>query len=268
MQRALVTSLILATAAAGCGGGGKPATVTAPTATAPAPPPPAPAPPPTSVNLEGVFSGSIGSGRSFNGAVLHDGSIFGIYSVAGSALVVGGLIQGNGTSSASTSYSSSNIKDFSVEGSGVRDGSLSSTFEASLFFNGTTTYAITTFASLAFTTSIFASTTPASLATVAGNYSGTYGESPAARQTLTLTVTSTGAISGASGTGCRINGTVSPRALDNNLDLSITFGSAPCTMPTATISGLVINNTSTHVLYGGATSSDRSKAAVFILQRS
>lgn len=265
MKKNLLVASLLGVTLSACGGGAsKPSA--APVAVAPPPPAPAPSPPPIMPsNLKGFFSGTFNGSRSFAGSALNDGTIYGIYASAADPQLVAGLIQGTGSSSNSTSYTSSNIKDFNLEGLGIRDASLSSTFDPDLFFNGTVTYVIASIRPAPFSASIFSTTTSTDPAAITGNYSGSYGVSPGGRENVTLSVSSTGAVDGTSVSGCHITGSLTPLSQTNALSLSLTFGPAPCALPTATISGVASYNTSSHLLYGGAPTFDRAKAAVFIL---
>ena len=265
MKNLLVAGLVVATST-GCGGGKSPTTAV-PAASPAAQMSPPPAPPPAPATLKGFFNGTISTGRSFAGFVLEDGTLYGIYAVSGNSQLVAGLIQGNGTSSNNTSYSSSNIKDFSLEGLGVRDGSLSGTFDDNLFFNGTVTYANMSFAASMFNSSLFYTTAPTDLSTVAGNYSGNYGVSPGLRDMVSLTISPTGAITAIGSSGCRFTGQVLSRSVGSALNLSLTFASSLCSTPSDTFSGIATYNGSSRLLYGGAPNSDRSKAAVFILMK-
>lgn len=142
---------------------------------------------------------------------------------------MGGVIQGSGSSSSSRSYSSSNAKDFSTEGLGVRDASLSVSYDPNLSLNGTLTYVVSTTTPLTFGGSLFAGSGATSLSTVAGNYSGSYAINPMARTNVALTLDALGNIAATTSAGCRLTGQISSLSIDNAFNLSLTTGAAPCT---------------------------------------
>ena len=269
VNRTLVASLIVATAG-GCGGGASPKAAPTPVATTPAPTPaPAPSPPPiTFYPLKGTFNGTITSGRNFNGVVLADGSLYGVYTAAGNTSLVGGLLQGTATTNNdNTTVTSSNIKDFNAEGLGVRDATLNARYEPSLSFSGTITYAVANNAPLTFSTTTIEVDGASAIATLAGSYSGSFAASPGGRSNFTMTVDAGGNITANTSGGCHISGQFSPLSLTSVFSMTLSFGAAPCTSPTQVTSGAVFYNTSTRILAGGAPSSDRSNAAIFILTK-
>src|SRR5471032_2974655 len=95
--KALAAVSILALAACGGGGGSDSAQPSA-----------APAP---VANAEGLWSGSDTTSRSVTGIVLQDGTYWILYSIPHVAAVLGGVIQGTGTSQ-NGSFSSSDGVDF------------------------------------------------------------------------------------------------------------------------------------------------------------
>src|SRR5258708_22127542 len=101
-----VAILAASVALVSCGGGGSSSGI--------APPPP----PPNLGTAEGLWNGTTGSGRSFAGLVLDNGTYWFLYTAVGNNAVLGGAIQGSGTSS-SGKFTSSNGMDFNLEGLGI-----------------------------------------------------------------------------------------------------------------------------------------------------
>ena len=160
MRLAVLTASV---ALASCGGGG------GSSSSAPPPPPPPP-PPPDLGTAEGLWNGTTGSGRSFSGLVPDDGTYWFLYSAVGNDAVLGGVVEGDGTSS-SGKFTSSNGMDFNLEGLGINVFTLAGTYTVKSQLGGTLTYT-------GGTTNTFTSTydpdydlTP-SLATIVGTYSG------------------------------------------------------------------------------------------------
>jgi hypothetical protein len=118
--------LVVAFAVSACGGGGSTPTAPTPAGTA-----------------EGLWNGTISSGRTATGLFLDDGTYWVVYSSVGNSAVIAGAAQGNGTSSNGT-FSSSNGIDFNLEGLGVNGFTLTGSYTAKSKLNGTITYASNT----------------------------------------------------------------------------------------------------------------------------
>lgn len=94
---------------------------------------------------------------------------------------------------------------------------------------------------------------------VAGNYSGLRADN----QTVTVTVDSTGTLSGHSTDGCTFAGTLSPRAKGNVFNHSVTFGGGSCRNGTDTVKGVVFYDALTNRLYSAALNSARTTSLIF-----
>jgi hypothetical protein len=240
----VIAPLLVAAAFVGCGGGGVESTSTAPsTATA-----------------QGLWTGTTSTNRTVTGIVLSDGSYYVLYSPAGSPTLIAGVVQGNGASAAG-SFSSSNGKDFNLEGYGVLPAAVAGSFTTKQSFSGTITYSPAT--STTFTTVYDADfeVTP-TLAALAGTFTGQVASS-AGTQTATVTIASSGAISGSS-SGCAISGTVSPRSDGNAYNVSLTFGPAPCALTGQTLTGGAYFRSATKRLYAVAPNSGRTDGVLFV----
>lgn len=119
----VTASIVLVFALAGCGGGGGDASAT----------------PSPQASPQGLWSGSTSSGRTMTGLVFSDGSFYVLYSAVGNASLIGGVVQGNGAASG-TNFTSSNARDFNVEGLGVIPAIVSAAFTPRQSFNGSVTY--------------------------------------------------------------------------------------------------------------------------------
>jgi hypothetical protein len=217
---------------AACGGGGD--------YSAPATPPPV-AP---TATAEGAYSGSIttgSAGTAFAAVVLETGQLWIVYGnlVAGS-LVQTGFIQGQGVSNAGV-FTSSSLKDYGS----VPPQAASTRLD---FVPGTSISGTLNENSVALNVSGTGSApanynyaTPASLASIAGNWSLTAGGGT----TLPLTITAGGAASGTTTpTGCSITGTFTPRASGKNVfDVALTYGPAPCPAPGGQAAGIALYST-------------------------
>ncbi len=211
------SALVAATLLTACGGGGSDA-------------PSTPAPPPAATSVEGFWTGKSAAGFDVALAVLENGDTWGVYTSNGA---IYGALQGNTTSSGGT-----------LTGSG-REFDLGSGTMASGTYNGTYTAKTRIDVRLSNGTA-FAGTyataydQPASLSALAGTYTGSGVSTGAPVQSMTVTISATGAISAPPSLGCSISGSAAPRAGGKNIfDLRITFAGASCTLGNgATASGV------------------------------
>jgi hypothetical protein len=231
----IVGLLIVAWAVAACGGGGSTSTAVS--------------------TAEGLWNGTISSGRTADALVLDDGTYWVIYSLVGNSSVIAGAAQGNGTSNNGT-FSSSNGIDFNLEGFGINPFTLSSSYTAKSTLSGTITYPSSTAYTFKATYDTDYDFMP-SLATIAGTYVGT-AATLGGIESATLTVSGTGAMSGRSATGCTYTGTASLRPKGNVYNISVTFEGGICSNGTATVTGVAYFNAKTNQLIAAALNSDRT----------
>lgn len=210
----ILTSLLVV----GCGGGGGGGS-SAPAGTA-----------------EGYWEGTTGNGRTVWGVVLRDGTSWFIYSSIGNANVIGGVIQGSSTST-DGSYSSSNARDFNLEGFGILDGTVSGNYAQMQTLDGTaTSSAGSTIFNLAYDNDY--DLTP-SLALIAGTYAG---EDFATSDPVTVTIAVDGSATSVSAAGCQATGTVTPNQNGNVYDVVVTFSGGVCANGTSTLTGVLVGD--------------------------
>lgn len=223
-------SLAAVAALAACGGGGG--------ESAPAPVAPATA--------EGVYAGTAsasGTSAPFNLLVLENGEYWLLYgSGTPQALYVEGFIEGVITSNNGVLTSTSG-KDFGAV------PAVQVTINAT--YNATAKTMSGTVSSVGFPTATFSAgpdasstynyNTPASLSTIAGQWSMT----DLAGETLALNVGANGAFTGGGG-GCTFSGNITPRPSGKNVfNVTMTFGGAPCALPEQSASGIAVASTGT-----------------------
>lgn len=234
----MVATLLLAA----CGGGGNSST------------------PPANSPAQGLWNGATNTNRTITGIVLSNGTYYVLYSPVGSPTGIAGVTQGTGTSSAGA-FSSSNGKDFNLEGLGVNSATVSASYITKQSFNGTVSYTgggTTTFTS---TYNADYETVP-SLSALAGTFTGTVAFSLGV-QSATITVSPTGALSGG-GNGCSISGTASPRTDGNVYDILIKFGASPCYFANQSFTGIGYFNSATNTLYAVAPNAARTDGVIFV----
>ena len=221
------------------------------------------APPPTLAqnSAEGLWVGTTGTGRTVSGVVLDDATYWFLYSAVGDPSMIEGFIQGD-SSSQNGILTSSNAKDFNVGRSGapVLDATINGKYETKQSLSGTTVYQIG--GPDTFTTTYDSDyELPPDVTAVAGTYTGPV----AAGETVNVTVTTAGGISGNSSTGCTFAGSFSPRASGNAFDVTIAFAGQPaCSNGSDTVRGVGFYDAGTKRLYSAAFNPARTNGFVFI----
>lgn len=247
-------ALVAAAVLAGCGGSSSDTST---------PPPP---PPPTAIStLEGVYHGTVSEGSEQVSLVLENGQFYSMYgsTAADGIFHAYGVVQGSGTATTG-SFSSTDAKDFFRDGTSPT-ASVSATFSPTVSFNGTVTEGTTpfTFTSAPLAASLYNYKTAASIADIAGAWTMASMQD----ESFDLTISSAGAVTGTSASGCSLTGTVTPRPSGKNVfNVSLTFGAAPCTAPGQSASGIGIQFAladGRHELLVAGTDTDRATAMIF-----
>lgn len=240
---ALVSILLVASCSGGGGGGGS-----------------LPAPVPVT-SAEGLYLGTTSNNRTMTGLVLDDGTFYVFYSQVGNPSVISGAVQGNGVSN-NGSFSSTNVRDFSLEGLGVLTATVSASYASRQTLNGVITYSSGNAISFASTFDAAYDTVPL-LSTLAGTYSGEVAFSQGV-ESASATVSTAGVLSGVGASGCTVTGSVAPRSRGNVFNLSLTFGAAPCFFNNQTMTGVAYFDAPTKRLYAFAPTATRSDAVLFL----
>jgi len=192
--------------------------------------------------------------------VLDDGSFYLLYSLAGNAAVIGGVVQGSGAATSGT-FSSSNAIDFNTEGLGVVPATFSASYSPKKSLDGSVSHtagAATTFTST-FNTAYDQAPSLAALAgTFAGKASSTKGTEDA-----NVTIAASGALSGTGASGCKLTGTVAARTQGNVFNVSITLGGPPCVAANQTMSGVAYFDATAKRLYAATLNSARTDGTLF-----
>jgi hypothetical protein len=216
------------------------------------------APPPTATSAEGLWKGTTSTGRTVGGVVLDDGSYWVLYTVIGNPTVVAGLVQGNGTSQLG-SFTSSNTKDFNLEGSGIQDAMINGSYVEKKSLNGTIAYVSGSKGSFTSTYDADYELAP-NTNLIAATYTGPIADG----QSVTVTASSAGTLSGHSTDGCTFTGSFAPRAKGNVFNVTVTFGGGTCSNGTDTVNGVAFFDAATQRLYSAALNNTRTNGFVFI----
>jgi hypothetical protein len=211
-------------------------------------------PPPVATSAEGLWKGTTSNGRTIAGLVLNDGSYWFLYTAIGNSAVLGGAVQGHGSSSNGT-FTSSDGLDFNFEGQGLNPFTLSGMYAQKSTLSGTVSFSGGSFT--VDTTYDAEYETAPSLTTIAGTYSGT-AVSAGGYDSAMVTIASSGAITGSSGGGCTFSGTATPRSTGNAYDVSVTFAGGTCSNGTDTVTGVAHYDATDKRLISAALNSGRS----------
>lgn len=223
-----------------------------------------PAPPATAsaTSAEGLWNGTTNSGRSVAGLVLNDGTYWFLYTLMGNPSVVAGVVQGNG-SSQNGSITSSNTKDFNLEGLGILNASINGSYVMKQSLSGTIVIANNGGQSTFTTTYNTDYDIPPNPALLTGTYSGSTATTGGV-ESVTVTLSASGLISGSSLSGCTFTGSFAPRTSGNAYDVSITFAGGVCSNGTNTVTGVAFFDAGTKRLYSAGLNSTRTNGFVFI----
>ena len=209
----------------------------------------------SAAGAEGAWEGtasSNGTSLDLSLVVLSNGHYYGVYSQGGAAY---GLLEGNGSASGST-FTSSNGRDFPFGNGAYVPFTLSAGFTPKATISGTSQYS--GFAAT-FTAAYDAGyEVPASLAAVAGSYSGSAGTLLGVSD-VSITVSTSGAITATDTSGCQVSGTLTPRnSTTATFNLTVSYDQATCGTA-ITVSGIA-GQSGTNGLVFAATRADRSNA--------
>ena len=240
MKRLVAMGLSVVLAA--CGGGGDSAPVSAPPVTA-----------------EGFWEGPASTGVSVALAVLENGETWGVYTSSGSII---GALYGN-TTFVGTTLSGSG-KDFNIPSRTVGSGTYSGTFVNKSSINVATS-AGSTFSGIYRT----AYDQPASLAAVAGTYSGTGVSGTSPVQTVSVAISSSGSITVPASLGCSAAGTATPRPSGKNIfDVTVTFTGSSCALGNgASTTGVAYYDATTRRVLVMAMNAAKSDGFIYVGQK-
>jgi hypothetical protein len=215
---------------------------------------------------QGAFSGTLFNQFTLTTLVLPNDKFYGVYgTTSGVQFFPTGIVVGNGASG-NDSYTA-NVVDFTSTGSAISD-SLTATdvpgasITGTILENGTSI----SFSGTAVPAGLLNYNTPASVASISGSWTGELLDQMA----TTVTIDSSGNVSGNSA-GCSFTGTfVADSSNKNFYDVTFTFGASPCANPNQTETGVglyyLLSDNTTHQLLAVVTSGSAA-GTVFFAQR-
>lgn len=210
---------------------------------------------------EGFWVGEASTGVIVNLAVLENGESWGLYGDTDSLY---GALYGNTKTSDSTHLSGSG-KDFNLVDRDVESATYSGTFEAKTSMNITLSNGIT-----------FAATysdkydQPASLATLAGSFSGWGVTGRTYPAGISISIAADGKITAPEAEGCGGVGSATPRASGKNVfDILVTFQGAACALGNGTtVRGVAFYDTDTETVQALALNGAKDDGFIFIGSKS
>lgn len=189
---------------------------------------------------EGAYAGTLSGSATatrFDALVLEDGQIWAIYdNLIGNTLYVNGFAHGQGSWNNGT-FTASGVKDFGFVPAVT--GNLSANFVPRQSLNGSISNASGSigFSGTAIPASNYAYDSPAVVSDVAGAWS----MSSTSGDTIAVSVAGSGSFTGIGSSGCRLNGTLTPRASGKRVfDVVMNFGAAPCALAGETVRGAAL----------------------------
>jgi hypothetical protein len=206
-----------------------------------------------------LYGGTDSAGDLVSGVVLDTGVFYFLYVNQTSNTL--GLIQGTAIQSTG-SLKSTDAKNYLIGQNVAASDNIAFSYAAQSSISGSVTPSagVTGVTGVTFTASYSPVYDQApSLASIAGTYTGAAG-SVRGDDTVSVTISATGAVSGQGASGCLFSGTATPHGSKNIYDATIAFGGAPCLYPGRTLTGVLSANG--NALLAAAPLPDRSDAFV------
>ena len=247
----LLCPIFLAVSISACSGGNDDTSTTPPQSNPPSP----------STSAEGLWNGSTNAGRSVAGLVLDDGTYWFLYSVVGNPTVVAGLVQGN-SSSQTGSFTSSNARDFNLVVPEILDGTIAGSYVMKQSLSGTVTFVLGGNTTFNGTYNADYDLTP-NVNLLVGTYTGSTATA-GGTESVTVTLSSPGSLTGSSASGCNFTGSFSPRTRGNVYDISVTFAGGVCSNGISTVTGVAFFDAANQRLYSAALNVTRTNGFIFL----
>lgn len=208
----------------------------------------------TNASAEGFWSGPTSTGFTANLVILETGESWGIYT---SGNTIFGALYGQ------TSTSGNNVSGSGTDFDLVNRTSTASSFSGSV--SPKSSLSVRTSSGTTFSGAYSAAyDTPASLAALAGTFTGTAVTANTKPTTVQVTVSASGAITLPATNGCSATGTATPRPTGKNVfNISVTFSGACALGSGTTTNGVGYYDASSKRLLGLALNTSKSDGFIF-----
>ena len=211
---------------------------------------------------EGLWYGETSSGNEVTGLILDNGDMYMLYTDISSSRL-GGVIHGTSTITDLT-LKSNNTKDYSFEGYGILNASVSATVSPSESLNGGITYenGYTEPFTLAYDN--YYDLTP-SIEMITGDFLGEINTS-LGYEMAAFRVSSDGTVVGIGETGCKVIGTASHKS-GNLYNVSLTFDRETCTFGGQLFNGIIFYNSYNGTITSAIQNRDRSEGILYFADK-
>lgn len=188
---------------------------------------------------EGAYRGSLSDGGSFSTVILDNNQAYALIGVVDTngVLRVSALVDVIGNVTGNT-FTSGDARQYQFDGQ-VFTGSVNATFSPKTSFSGTTVIAgrSGSFTGTGVPLAEYNYDTPAATSQIAGAWRGEL----MSGEGFSITISSTGTVSGSSQFGCQFSGTITPRPGGKAIfDVALTFGASPCAAPSQIARGIAL----------------------------
>lgn len=214
---------------------------------------------PVTGSASGLFHGTTSTGRTASALVLESGEFWVLYSPMGGSNIIAGAEQGHAGFS-NGSFTSADVRDFSLETGAVSSGSATGTYASKSSIAGTVTFSTSALTFTAGYDPIY--DTQATLAMIAGNYSGT-AVVAGGFDNATMTISATGTITGVSQLGCSFSGSITPHSCVNSYAVTVTFAGGTCSNGLSTVTGIGYRDAASKRIYTAALNPARTNGFIF-----
>jgi hypothetical protein len=216
-------------------------------------------------DVMGLYTGSTNQGQSVIGLVDKNNKFWFLYSPSYSNGITG-FITGGLTVSGNT-VKATNGRDFNFGGAEVYATTLNGTVDAKKSLKGTISYSPSNQVVFDTVYDLTMNKAVANLSTIAGNYRG---ESAIVQgiENASLTITTTGIVSGVSSSGCTFTGKATPEENTPYYNVRLVFGYSPCYLAGQEVNGVAYYDATEHALYTVAETNNRTNAVLFLGSKS
>lgn len=208
----------------------------------------------------GLYKGTTTTGRNIYGLILNEGTYYFIYSASNYSTETEGVLQGE-SSTYANDLSSEDAMDLNIAGSGVKKGKVTISYKPKvsaygmmrLYENDVYTFTLSYDSNYE---------KKPLLSAIAGTFNG-WAAFSQGKENVELNISSTGAITVNSASGCTINASATPHSKGNLYDVSISFGGSPCHFENQTMTGIAYYDSAYKRMWIVAPDSDRTDGILF-----
>jgi hypothetical protein len=208
----------------------------------------------------GLYQGTTSTGRNIYGLILNDGTFYFIYAGFYYSGETEGVLMGT-SSKISDNLRSNDAMDLNIAGAGTEKGKLIISYISKESAYGVMIVSESNVYTFTVTYDTDYEKTP-SLSEITGTFNGWVAFSQG-KENATLTISSTGAITANSASGCAVTGSATPYSKGNLYNVSLSFGGAPCHFENQTMTGIGYYDSEYKRIWVVAPNNDRTDGIMF-----